>query len=53
MATIDATEAHNHIDPAHMESFKDALAEAKREGRRITSVVIANGVPIVYNSVDE
>lgn len=53
MPTYDATEAHDHVAPAMMDRFKEALAEADRDGMETVSVIIVNGVPILYNIRDK
>lgn len=45
----DATEAHRFIKPELMDDFKEAIAEAEREGKQITGVFVVSGVPVVYN----
>lgn len=53
MPTFDATEAHDHIKPEMQQAFKDALADAAHQGQEITSVIVANGVPISCNVRDK
>lgn len=53
MATFDATEAHKHVKPEMMDRFKQALADAEAEGKEVYSVIISNGVPIMYSIRDK
>lgn len=53
MPTFDATEAYRHIKLEMQQAFKDALADADRQGQEVTSVIVANGVPIIYNVRDK
>lgn len=53
MPLYDATEAHRFVKPEMMDSFKQTIAETEAEGKRITGVFIANGVPVVYNIEDK
>lgn len=53
MPKYDATAAREHIKPEMQQAFKDALADADRQGQEVTSVIVANGVPIVYNVRDK
>lgn len=53
MPTFDATEAHNHVKPEQMDSFKKALARADQEGKEVYEVFIANGVPVMYSIRDK
>ena len=40
------------VSPAHHEKFLETLAESKREGREVKSVLVIGGTPIVYNVSD-
>lgn len=53
MPTYDATEAARHIKPELMRDFKEALANADSDGQEVYSVIVANGVPIVYSVRDK
>lgn len=53
MATYDATEAHNHIKPEMLPEFKKALADAEAEGKEVYSVIVGNGVPLLYSIRDK
>ncbi|WP_222658121.1 hypothetical protein [Curtobacterium sp. TC1] len=52
MPTYDATETHKHVKPEMMDSFKQALANANRDGQEVYSVIVTNGVPIIYSVRD-
>ncbi|GAA1494720.1 hypothetical protein [Curtobacterium herbarum] len=52
MPTFDATEAHKRVKPEMMEAFKQALADADREGQEVYSVIVVNGVPLMYSVRD-
>jgi len=52
MPTYEATEAHKYVKPEMMEAFKQALADANREGQEVYSVIVMNGVPITYSVRD-
>lgn len=52
MATFDATEAHNHIKPDLMDEFKKSLADAEAQGQEVYSVIVGNGVPLMYSVRD-
>ena len=53
MATFDATEAPKHIKPELMAEFKKTLADAEAEGQEVYSVIIGNGVPLMYSVRDK
>ncbi|MFS0894713.1 hypothetical protein [Microbacterium sp. 179-I 3D3 NHS] len=53
MATYDATEAHKHIKPELMPEFKKALADAEAQGQEVYSVIVGNGVPLMYSVRDK
>ena len=53
MPTYEATAAHEHIKPEMQQAFMDALADADRQGQEVTSVIVANGVPFIYNVRDK
>ena len=53
MATFDATEAHKHIKPELMDEFKKTLADAEAQGQEVYSVIVGNGVPLMYSVRDK
>lgn len=53
MATYDATEAHRHIKPELMEEFNKTLADAEAQDQEVYSVIIGNGVPLMYSVRDK
>lgn len=53
MATFDATEAPKHIRPELMREFKKALADAEAQGQEVNSVIVGNGVPLLYSVMDK
>lgn len=40
------------VSPANQQKFLEALAESKREGREVKSVLVIGGTPLVYNVSD-
>lgn len=40
------------VSPANHQKFLETLAESKREGREVKSVLVVGGAPIVYNVSD-
>lgn len=53
MATFDATEAHKHVKPELMGEFKKALADAEAQGQEVYSVIVGNGIPLLYSVRDK
>jgi hypothetical protein len=53
VATYDATEAHRHIKPEMLPEFKKALADAEAQGQEVYSVIVGNGVPLLYSVRDK
>lgn len=40
------------VAPANHEKFLETIAESKREGREVNSVLVVSGTPLVYNVSD-
>ncbi|WP_156459457.1 hypothetical protein [Microbacterium sp. Leaf436] len=53
MATYYAAEAHTHIKAELLPEFKKALADAEAEGKEVYSVIVGNGVPLLYSIRDK
>lgn len=53
MATVDASEAHKLIKREKLEDFKKTLADADAEGKEVYSVIVSNGVPVLYSIRDK
>ena len=53
MPLYPASEARSFVKPELLDNYDQAVADTEAEGKRLTGVFIANGVPVVYNIEDK